>query len=78
MSAVMFPNEKSKSSGVTKPERAAEAFLHLNKMFENFHRIKRNNLFTTFYSVWESQDNLRKNSKKNFKNLTTENTKKLQ
>jgi len=32
----MFPDEKSISSGVTKPERAAEAFFfHLNKSFDN-------------------------------------------
>jgi hypothetical protein len=35
VSAVMFPDEKSKSSGLTIPERAAEVFLHLNKTFEN-------------------------------------------
>ena len=32
----MFPDERSKSSGVTKPERAAEAFFSLNKTFDNF------------------------------------------
>jgi hypothetical protein len=34
VSAVMFPDERSKSSGVTKPERAAEAFFSL-KTFDN-------------------------------------------
>jgi hypothetical protein len=31
----MFPDERSKSSGVTKPGRAAEAFFTLNKTFDN-------------------------------------------
>jgi hypothetical protein len=35
VSAVMVPDERSKSSGVTKPERAAEAFFSLNKTFDN-------------------------------------------
>ena len=33
--AEMVPGERSKSSGVTKPERAAEAFFSLNKTFDN-------------------------------------------
>ena len=35
VSAVMFPEERSKSSVVTKPERAAEAFFSLNQTFDN-------------------------------------------
>ena len=36
VSAEMVPDKKSKYSGVTKPERAAEAFFfHLNKSFDN-------------------------------------------
>jgi hypothetical protein len=31
----MFPGDRSKSSGVTKPERAAKEFFSLNKTFDN-------------------------------------------
>jgi hypothetical protein len=34
VSAVMFPDEKSKYSGGTKQEIAAEAFFSLNKTFD--------------------------------------------
>jgi hypothetical protein len=35
VSAVMFPDERSKSSEVTEPVRVAEAFFSLNKTFYN-------------------------------------------
>jgi hypothetical protein len=35
VSAVMFPGEKSKSSGVNKPEKLLKHFFRLNKTFEN-------------------------------------------
>jgi hypothetical protein len=73
---LMIPGERSKSAEVTEPGRDSKAFypnrliICLNKTKQPFY-----NLFTTFYIVCESQDNLRKNSKKNFENLTLENTK---
>ena len=35
VSAEMVPDKRSKSSGVTKPDRAAESFFSLNKTFDN-------------------------------------------
>jgi hypothetical protein len=35
VSAVMFPDEKSKYSGVTKPEKLLNHYFSLNKTFDN-------------------------------------------
>ena len=35
VSAEMVPGERSKSAKVTEPGRAAQAFLRLNKIFDN-------------------------------------------
>ncbi len=34
VSAVMFPDEKSRSSGVTKPEKLLKHIFHFNKTFD--------------------------------------------
>ncbi len=75
MSAEMVPGEGSKSAVVTEQGRAAEAFFTFELNVWKYAWIKRNNLFTTFYSVCGSWTNSQKIKKKNFENLTLENPK---
>ena len=67
VSAEMVPGERSKYAEVTEPGRAAEAYFTFELNVWWFAWIKRNNLFTTFYSVCVSRAICEKIQKKNSK-----------
>ena len=54
VSAVMFPDEKSKYSGVTKPEKLLNHYFSLNKTFDNLPEYNETTFlqpFTVFLSL---------------------------
>jgi hypothetical protein len=68
VSAVMFPEEKSKYSGGTKPE-LLKPFFHLNKTFDNLPELNETT-FSQPFTVFVSLGQFANKFKKNFENLT--------